>query len=48
MTQTPVTAPSTQDPPQRLLSGKKRVLASALPGRRSSGTTSTSTAPPQP
>lgn len=32
MTQTPVTAPSTQDPPQRLLSGKKRVLASAFAG----------------
>ena len=32
MTQTPGTAPSTQDPPQRLLSGKKRVLASAFAG----------------
>ena len=32
MTQTPATAPSTQDPPQRLLSGKKRVLASAFAG----------------
>ncbi|WP_082819314.1 MFS transporter [Brevibacterium linens] len=32
MTQTPVTAPSTQDQPQRLLSGKKRVLASAFAG----------------
>lgn len=32
MTQTPVTARSTQDPPQRLLSGKKRVLASAFAG----------------
>ena len=32
MTQTSVTAPRTQDPPQRLLSGKKRVLASAFAG----------------